>query len=75
MLENSGKKSTQIEHEELNEVTLDREIKYFFKQAGDSRLSLDFEPDPYVVAHKDGNAVVLQDARGNCKMSNIDHMK
>ena len=55
-------------------MTLDREIKYFFKQARDSRLSLDFEPDAYVVAHKDGNAVVLQDAKGNCKMCNISSL-
>ena len=45
------------------------------KQASDSKLSPSFEPDPYVVARKNGNAVVLQKAKGNCKMRNIPHMK
>lgn len=49
--------------------------KVLLKQTRDSKLSPNFEPDPYVVAHKDGNAVVLQDAEGNCKMRNIAHMK
>jgi len=60
--------SVQTDYEELNTVTLDRE-KVLLKQAPN------FEPNPYVVAHKDGNAVVLQDAKGNCKMRNIAHMK
>ena len=50
--------------------------KVLLRQALDSKLSPNFEPDPYVVAHKDGeNAVVLQDAKGNCKMRNIAHMQ
>ena len=49
--------------------------RVLLKQAHDSKLSPNFEPEPYVVAHKDGNAVVLQDAKGNCKMRNIAHMK
>ena len=49
--------------------------KVLLKQARDSKLPPDSEPEPYVVAHKDGNAVVLQDAKGNCKMRNIAHMK
>ena len=36
--------------------------KVLLKQTRDSKLSPNFEPDPYVVAHKDGNALVLQDA-------------
>ena len=49
--------------------------KVLSKQARGSKLSPNFEPEPYVDAHKDGNAVVLQDAKGNCKMRNIAHMK
>ena len=45
--------------------------KVLLKQARNSKLSPNFEPDPYVVAHKDGNAVVLQDTKGNCEMRNI----
>ena len=45
------------------------------KQARDSKRSPNYEPEPYLVAHKDGNAVVLQDAKGNCKMRNIAYMK
>ena len=37
--------------------------------------SSNYEPDPYVVIHKDGNAVVLQDVNGNSKMRNIAHLK
>ena len=61
---------------ELNRMTLDRQKKYCGnRQQTDSKLSPNYEPDPCVVAHKHGNAVVLQDAEGNCKMSNIAHMK
>ena len=49
--------------------------KVLLKQTRDSKLSPTYKPDPYAVAHKDGNAVVLQDEKGNCKMRNIAHMK
>ena len=49
--------------------------KVLLKQMRDSKLSPNFETDPYVVIHKDGNAVVLQDVDGNSKMRNIVHMK
>ena len=49
--------------------------KVLLKQTRDSKLSPNFESDSCVVAHKDGNAVVLQDAKRNCKMRNIAHMK
>ena len=32
------------------------------KQTRENKLSPNYEPDLYVVTHKDGNAVVLQDA-------------
>ena len=40
-----------------------------------NNLSPNYEPDPYKVIHKDGNAVTLEDANGNSKMRNIAHMK
>ena len=49
--------------------------KVLLKQARDSKLSPNFGPDSCVVAHKDENAVGLQDAKRNCKMRNIAHMK
>jgi len=58
-----------------------REAKYsdirsrVLKQTRDSKLSSIYEPDPYVVAHKDENAFTLQDVKGNCKMCNIPHLK
>ena len=45
------------------------------KQTRDSKLSPNFQPESYVVAHKDGNAVALQDAKGHCKIRNIADMK
>ena len=44
------------------------------KQTRDSKLSAIYEPDPYVVAHKDENAFTLQDVKGNCKMRNMPYM-
>ena len=45
------------------------------KQTRENKLSPNYEPEPYVVTRKDGNAVILQDANGNNKMRNIAHMK
>ena len=45
------------------------------KQARENKLSPNYEPVPYKVVHKDGNAVLLEDAKGNGKMGNIAHMK
>ena len=49
--------------------------KVLLKQTRENKLSPNYEPDPYVVTHKDGNAVILQDANGNNKMRNIAHTK
>ena len=43
------------------------------KQTHESKLSPNYEAEPYVVTNKEGNAVILQDV--NSKMRNIAHMK
>ena len=45
------------------------------KQARENKLSPNYEPEPYKVVHKEGNAVLLEDTDGNSKMRNIAHMK
>ena len=45
------------------------------KQTRENKLSPNYEPEPYIVTRKDGNAVILQDTNGNNKMRNIAHMK
>lgn len=45
------------------------------KQTLDDKLPPNYELDPYVVTHKDGNSVVVRDANGNNKMRNVAHMK
>ena len=45
------------------------------KRTRENNLSPNYEPDPYKVIHKDGNAVTLEDANGNSKTRNIAHMK
>ena len=50
-------------------------VQVLLKQTRENKLSPNYEPDPYKVVHKDGNAVILEDANGNSKMRNIAHMK
>ena len=45
------------------------------RQTRENKLSTNYEPDPYTVIQKDGNAVILEDANGNNKMRNVAHMK
>ena len=40
------------------------------KQTRENKLSPNYEPEPYIVTHKNGN-----DTNGNNKMRNIAHMK
>jgi len=49
--------------------------KVLLKQTRENKLSPNYEPEPYTVTRKDGNAVILQDTNGNNKMRNIAHMK
>ena len=48
--------------------------KVLLKQTRENKLSPNYEPEPYIVTRKDGNAVILQDTSGNNKMRNIAHM-
>ena len=74
-----GERCSQIEYADRTRGAKCSDIrsgdKVLLKEARDIKLSPNFEPDSYVVAHKDRNAVVLQEAKGNCKMRNIAHIK
>ena len=45
------------------------------KHTRESKLSPNYEAESFVVTHKEGNAVIVQDVNGNCKMRNITHVK
>ena len=45
------------------------------KKTRENKLSPNYEPEPYIVTRKDGNAAILQDTNENNKMRNIAHMK
>ena len=49
--------------------------KVLWKQTRESKLSPNYEAEPYLVTHKERNTVILQDVNGNSKMRNIAHMK
>ena len=48
--------------------------KVLLKQTRENKFSPNYEPEPYIVTCKDGNAVILRDTNGNNKMRNIAHM-
>jgi hypothetical protein len=45
------------------------------KQTRKNKLTSNFEPHPYKVVCREGNAVVVQDSDGDNKMRAIAHMK
>ena len=45
------------------------------RRGAQNKLQTNYEPEPYKVIEKDGNAVVLQDAQGVTKMRSAGHMK
>ena len=45
------------------------------RQNRENKLSPTLEPEPYRVAEKNGNAVVIENSAGQSKMRNADHMK
>ena len=49
--------------------------KVLLKETCENKLAPNYEPEPYIVTRKDGNAAILQDTNGNNKMRNIAHMK
>ena len=48
--------------------------KVLLGQTRENKLSPNYEPEPYIVNRKDGNAVILQDTNGSNSMHNIVHM-
>ena len=49
--------------------------RVLLKQSRENKLSTNFEPHPYTVVRRDGNAVVVEDTNGNSRMRGIAHMK
>ena len=49
--------------------------RILLNKSRDNKLSPSFEPLPYKVVEKKGNAVLIQDQEGNTKMRNASHMK
>ena len=49
--------------------------KVLLGQRRETKLSPHFEPNPYRVIEKDGNAIVIQDAQGQTKMRKVGQMK
>ena len=45
------------------------------KHGGGNKVSPNYEPDPYHVVHREGNAVTIASADGRTKMRNAGHMK
>ena len=45
------------------------------RQSRENKLSPTFEPEPYRVVEKNGNAVVIENSTGQSKMRNAGHMK
>ena len=49
--------------------------KVLLQQSRINKLSPTYEPEPYVVVHKDGNATIIQSPVGNTKMRNTAHLR
>ena len=49
--------------------------RILLNKSRDNKLSPNFEPEPYVVVEKKGNAVLIEDQEGNTKLRNASHMK
>ena len=45
------------------------------KQTRENKLDTNFEPTPYKVVQKDGNALLLENDKGVRKMRNVTHVK
>ena len=45
------------------------------KQTRENKLDTNFEPTPYKVVQKDGNALLLENDEGVRKMRNVAHVK
>ena len=49
--------------------------RILLNKSRDNKLSPNFEPVPYKVVEKKGNAVLIEDQEGNTKLRNTSHMK
>lgn len=49
--------------------------RILLKKSRENKLSTSYEPQPYEVVHREGNAAIIQDIYGNNKMRGIAHMK
>ena len=67
MLITSGQRSTVISRREI--------ASFSTIKNRNNKLSRNFEPVPYKVLQKNGNAVLIEDEEGNTKMLNASHMK
>lgn len=45
------------------------------QKSRENKLSPNFEPEPYTVIQKDGNAVIVEDGVGKTRMRNTAHLK
>ena len=68
------RKSMQTASGQRNTVTLLKEIASCSTRAVTTN-SPNFEPVPYKVVEKKGNAVLIEDQEGNTKLRNTSHMK
>lgn len=71
---NFDRKSMQTASGQHNTVILEKEIKSYLTRAVTIN-SPNFEPLPYKVVEKKGNAVLIQDHEGNTRLRNASHMK
>ena len=63
-------KTRGVKHSKMEEGD-----KVLLKQTRENKLSPNYEPEPYTVTHKDGNALILKDTNGNNKLRNMAHTK
>ena len=49
--------------------------RILLNKSRDNKLSPNFEPEPYIVVEKKGNAVLIEDQEGSTKLRNARHMK
>ncbi|KAK2548046.1 Gag polyprotein [Acropora cervicornis] len=71
----TDRKSMQTASGQHNTVILEKEIKILLNKSRDNKLSPNFEPLPYKVVEKKGNAVLIQDHEGNTRLRKAIHMK
>jgi hypothetical protein len=58
---------------EYSEIAEGDEV--LLKKTRENKLSPNFEPEPYTMIQKDGNAVIIEDSQGKTMMRNTAHLK